>query len=389
MNKFSSEDLIFMRRALKLARRGRFTASPNPCVGCVIVRNGVIISEGWHKKAGTDHAEAAALRNIGGRAEGATVYVTLEPCSHYGRTPPCAKALVKAGVRRVVAAVTDINPKVSGRGMQILADAGIKAEVGLCAAEALELNRAFFKAMRTGLPYVTVKTAYSLDGRIALPSGESKWITGPRAREDVQRLRALSDAVITGVNTVLADDPKLSVRYAELPLKVRRLVPQDQLRQPLKVVLDSKRRLTPEICRTLNLFKEGQVLQVCTAEAAAAQVERLSDAHQILWVPADGQGRCDLTAVLKYLGGLELRRVLVEAGSGVTSAFLNADLCDELYCYQAPLLLGADSRSALQLNVPASIAQAQRFTLKSVKRIGPDLRLHYEKQPADRAVQED
>ncbi len=397
MNKFSSADLTFMRRALKLARRGRFTASPNPCVGCVIVRDGMVIAEGWHKKAGTDHAEAAALKNAGSAAAGATVYVTLEPCSHYGRTPPCAKALVKAGVRRVVAAVTDCNPKVSGRGMAILSAAGIKAEVGLCEQEALKLNRAFFKSMRTGLPWVRLKSAFSLDGKIALPDGQSKWITGAKARSNAQLLRAMSDAVITGVNTVLTDNPRYNVRYAELPGKVRNLIAPEELRQPLKVVLDTDCRLDAKMAERLNIFASGKVLQVCASDhlpdASSARIfpfalpdgssvflQQLGERHDRLFVSRAADGKLNLRTVLYYLGMLELRSVLVEGGSRLSTTVLQQGLADEIYFYCAPLFLGADSLSALQLPVPSAVAAAERWSLEGVKRCGSDVRLHYLKQ---------
>lgn len=400
VNKFSSADLTFMRRALKLAKRGRYTTSPNPCVGCVLVRDGMVIAEGYHRKAGTDHAEAAALKNAGSAAAGATAYVTLEPCSHYGRTPPCAKALIKAGVRRVVAAVEDCNPQVAGRGMRMLREAGIKTEVGLCAQQALYLNRAFFKAMRTGLPYVVAKSACSLDNKIALSDGRSQWITGAKARADGQRLRARADAIITGVNTVLADNPQYTVRYEELPAKVRRVISAAQLRQPLKVVLDSKGRLNAKADH-LALFAQGNVLQVCVKNASAfgqegqmrvitlkngseLYLQQVAENWQRLWVDADVDGHCDLLSVLYFLGSLEFRQILVEAGSTLTSAFLSAHLVDELFVYAAPIILGKNSLPALALPEPESlaIAHAQAFKVKSVKRLGDDVRVQLQKREA-------
>ncbi len=395
VNKFSSADLSFMRRALKLAKRGRYTASPNPCVGCVLVRDGMVIAEGFHRKAGTDHAEAAALKNAGSNAAGTTAYVTLEPCSHYGRTPPCAKALIKAGVRRVVAAVVDCNPQVAGRGMRMLRDAGIKAEVGLCSAQARYLNRAFFKAMRSGMPYVVVKSAASLDNKIALADGRSQWITGNKARADGQRLRARSDAVITGINTVLADNPRFSVRWEELPPKVRRVVSKAELRQPLKVVLDSRGRMNDK-ADTLALLQSGNVLQVCLKAQVRADtmhsitlrhgqevwLEEVSPTWQRLWVDGDAAGHCDLKSVLYFLGSLEYRQVLVEAGCAVSSAFVQAGLVDELYLYAAPIFMGSVSRDAWDLTSPAALddAHAQAFLVKSVKRLGADVRVHLQRR---------
>ncbi len=391
LNKFSANDLMFMRRALKLARRGRFTASPNPCVGCVIVRDGLIIGEGWHQKAGTDHAEVAAIKNAGGNVAGATAYVTLEPCAHYGRTPPCARTLVQHGIRRVVAAVLDVNPKVAGRGMEILSRAGVRTEVGLCQQESLWINRAFFKAMGTGIPYVTVKTAASLDSRIALPGGESKWITSDKARADVQRLRALHDVILTGVNTVLADDPRLNVRYADLPAKIREKLPEHMLRQPLKVILDSRGRLDRQAVERFALFKSGRSLiaqvlrpgidltrsRAVELPGLRAQVLELNERVSLLYLPPGADGRVPLLPVLAYLGRQELRSVLVEAGSTLTSSFLAQDLADELFLYQGPQLLGCSSMPAFVLEPPASLQTAYRFALKSVRKLGPDIRAHY------------
>ncbi|MBO8416344.1 MAG: bifunctional diaminohydroxyphosphoribosylaminopyrimidine deaminase/5-amino-6-(5-phosphoribosylamino)uracil reductase RibD [Proteobacteria bacterium] len=394
MNKFSSNDLMYMRRALKLARRGRFGTSPNPCVGCVIVRDGMIIGEGWHKKAGTDHAEVAAIKNAGGNVAGATAYVTLEPCSHYGRTPPCAKTLVQKGIRRVVAAVLDVNPKVSGRGMEILNKAGVKTEVGLCESQARWLNRAFFKAVSTGIPYVTLKLAASLDSKIALPSGESQWITSDKSRQDVQRLRALCDAVITGVNTVFADNPRLTVRYDNLPEKTRSKLPKSALRQPLKVILDSTGRLDAQALERFEIFNSGTclIVQVLKPELNTAHLKNLrlngkdcfleavDEWISRLYLPAGPDGRVPLELLLRYLGSLELRRVLVEAGSTLSSAFLREDLVDELYLYQGPQLLGAASLPAFNLQPPEHLDTAISFKLKKVKKLGPDVRLHYVKK---------
>ena len=243
---FSAEDHRYMSRALQLAEQGRFTTSPNPNVGCVIVAAGQIVGEGFHLRAGEPHAEVHALRMAGEKAKGATAYVTLEPCSHFGRTPPCADALVNAGVARVVAAMEDPNPQVSGRGMRRLADAGIEVQVGLLQAQAEALNLGFIKRMRHGLPYVRLKMAASLDGRTALANGQSQWITSPAARADVQRWRAQSSAILTGADTVLADDPSLNVRWAQLPPSIQTHYAEEQIRQPIRVVIDSQQRITPE-----------------------------------------------------------------------------------------------------------------------------------------------
>lgn len=239
-------DELYMARAFELARLGRFTTAPNPNVGCVIVRDGEIVGEGYHLRAGEPHAEVHALRMAGDKARGATAYVTLEPCSHHGRTPPCADALVAAGVTRVVAAMQDPNPQVAGRGLYKLQQAGVEVRHGLMLAEAEAVNLGFLKRMRTGFPYVQLKLGASLDGRTAMASGESQWITSPEARQDVQRLRAQSAAILSTSATVLADDPSLTVRWDELDAETQRLYPRDNLRQPLRILLDSQNRITPQ-----------------------------------------------------------------------------------------------------------------------------------------------
>ncbi len=239
------QDEMYMARALKLAQRGRFTTHPNPNVGCVIVNDGEIVGEGFHYRAGEPHAEVHALRMAGERARGATAYVTLEPCSHHGRTPPCCEALIAAGVARVVAAMQDPNPQVAGRGLYRLQQEGIDVSHGLMMQDAEALNKGFLKRMRTGFPYIQLKLGASLDGRTAMANGESQWITSPQARRDVQRLRAQSHAILTSSATVLADDPALTVRWDELDADTQALYPQENLRQPLRIVIDSQNRVTP------------------------------------------------------------------------------------------------------------------------------------------------
>lgn len=246
-NKAMHNDAVYMARAIELAWRGRFTTSPNPNVGCVIVRDGAIVGEGYHHRAGEPHAEVHALRAAGEKAHGATAYVTLEPCSHHGKTPPCADALIAAGIARVVAAMQDPNPEVAGRGLYRLQQAGIEVEHGLMMAEAEALNRGFFKRMRTGFPYLQLKMAASLDGKTAMASGESQWITSAAARRDVQQYRAQSCAILSTSETVLADNPSLNVRWEDLSDDVRSAYPKESVRQPLRVILDARNRLTPDL----------------------------------------------------------------------------------------------------------------------------------------------
>ncbi len=363
MTTFSDFDHRAMARAIELAANGAETTHPNPNVGCVIAKNGEIIAEGWHEYAGGAHAEVAALRSLASgpgllAAHGSTVYVTLEPCSHHGRTPPCADALVNAHVGRVVFAIPDPNPKVAGRGTVTLAQAGIKVDIGLMEAESEELNAGYLKRMRKGVPYVRVKVGMSLDGRTALANGKSKWITSEAAREDVQRWRARSSAVLTGVGTVLADDPQLNVRLPEVA------------RQPAVVVLDSGVR-TPA---TARLFTGGgQVILFTKAgPPPAAAALRLKGAKV---EAVAGAERLDLSAVLAKLGELEMNDVLVEAGPTLTGALVSEGLVDELLIYLAPKLLGPQGRPLFDLPPLEDLRQAASFAIIESTQIGPDLRL--------------
>ena len=360
---FSEFDRSAMQRALTLAARGLNTTDPNPRVGCVIARGERIVGEGWHERAGEAHAEVAALRAAGSQATGATVYVTLEPCNHQGRTAPCTLALTAARVARVVYALADPNPQVRGQGAAALAAAGVSVQAGLLEAQARELNAGFFKRMQQGLPLVRVKLAMSLDGRTALADGSSQWLTGEAARADVHAWRARSSAVMTGVGTVLADDPRLTVRLQE----------GVAARQPLRVVLDSRLR-TP---RNARLFEEGgEVLLLTTLGAldekrAAALSER---GARIETLPAHGE-RLDLGAVFARLAELEANEVLVEAGATLAGAIVRAGLADELLLYVAPKLLGPAARALVTLPPPGTLADAPGFAFLESQRIGEDLRL--------------
>ncbi|MFO1425294.1 MAG: bifunctional diaminohydroxyphosphoribosylaminopyrimidine deaminase/5-amino-6-(5-phosphoribosylamino)uracil reductase RibD, partial [Candidatus Competibacteraceae bacterium] len=317
-----------MACALALARRGLYGTDPNPRVGCVLVREGTIVGEGWHERAGEPHAEANALEMAGERARGATAYVTLEPCCHYGRTPPCTDALLRAGITRMVAAMLDPNPRVAGRGLAQLRAAGIRVECGLLEAEAQALNPGFIQRMTQGRPFVRVKLAMSLDGRTALASGQSQWLTGEAARQDVQRLRARSSAILTGIGTVLADDPSLNVRLPEAP------------RQPSRVILDTELR-TPPTARTLRL--PGSVLLFTAVADPATQAPLRVAVAEIIVVPRAEQG-LDLRAVMAELARRECNEIHVESGPTLAGALLQAGLMDELVVYIAPLLLGDKAR---------------------------------------------
>lgn len=372
----TASDLIWMDRALVLAARGRFTTAPNPNVGCVLVRDQQIVGEGWHQKAGEPHAEVHALRAAGEQARGATAYVTLEPCSHYGRTPPCALALVEAGVRRVVVAMQDPNPLVAGRGLEILRSAGIEVLCGVRETEAKALNPGFIKRMQTGLPWVRVKLAASLDGRTALANGQSQWITGPDARADVQVWRARSSAILSGADTVLLDDPSLNVRWHELPSEIQAEYPQSALRQPVRVLVDSRQRLQPEA----KLFSLPGFVWL-----ARHQAEGLwPDNTEQLLLPLAENGKLDLRALLRELGARGINEIWVEAGRQLAGALVSQQLVDELILYLAPKVLGESARGLLALPELGSLAQAPLFSLREVRQIGDDLRLTL--QPRTREV---
>ncbi|HCP04052.1 MAG: riboflavin biosynthesis protein RibD [Pseudomonadales bacterium] len=357
-----------MSRALMLAERGVYTTEPNPRVGCVLVADGRIVGEGWHVRAGEGHAEVNALAQAGDLARGATAYVTLEPCSHFGRTPPCADALVKAGVSRVVAAMQDPNPQVAGNGLNRLREAGIEVDCGLLEAQAQALNPGFIKRMQQGLPWVRVKLAMSLDGRTAMASGESKWITGPAARADVQRLRARSGAVVSGADSVLLDDSALTVRAAELGLPADEAAAAAE-RQPLRVLIDSLRRVPLD----QRFFREtGPTLVISTSAEQAADDYRAAGS-ELLAVPG-ADGKVDLHAVLQTLAERGCNEVLVEAGAGLSGAFWRAGLVDELIVYMAPRLLGSQARPLMQLPFE-SMSEAMDVAIVDMRAIGQDWRI--------------
>ena len=344
-----------MARALQLAARGLFTTSPNPRVGCVIVKDGQIVGEGWHQRAGAPHAEIHALGQAGDAARGATVYVTLEPCSHHGRTPPCAEALVGADVTRVVAAMRDPNPLVAGGGIDMLTLAGIDAEVGLMETEAHALNPGFVSRMTRGRPWLRLKTAATLDGKTALANGQSQWITGAAARADVQRLRARACAILTGSGTVLADNPRMTVRDF------------DTGRQPLRVVVDSGLRTPPDaaILPALLACHGADPAARAALEAAGAEVVELPDA----------QGRVDLAGLLARLAQRGVNELHVEAGAMLNGALLAAGLVDEWVAYVAPMAVGDAARGLFAMPALTALADAARFRLADVRQIGGDLRL--------------
>ncbi len=364
-----ADDLAYMARAVRLARLGLFTTDPNPRVGCVLVRAGKVVGEGYHRRAGGPHAERSAIAAASERAMGATAYVTLEPCCHQGKTPPCTDGLLRAGVRRVVAAMVDPNPLVAGRGLETLKAAGVAVQVGILAAEARALNPGFIKRMNRGLPYVRCKLAASLDGCTAMASGESKWITSEPARRDVQRLRARSSAILTGIDTLLADDPALDLRLGaeELPG-----VSGEQVRRPLRVLVDSRLR-TPENARMLGL--PGTTLIACLEGQASSAIMRLEAAGAQIHVGAGRRGRVDLASLLRYLARREINEVLVEAGPTLAGAFLEAGLVDEFVLYLAPHLMGDAARGLLRLPGLERMRDRIELAIRDLRLVGPDLRI--------------
>ena len=347
-----------MAQALRLAERGLYSTTPNPRVGCVIVKDGRIVGEGWHQRAGEAHAEVHALRAAGEGARGATAYVTLEPCSHHGRTPPCADALIAAGVSRVVAAMQDPNPQVAGRGLARIAAAGIISECGLLETDAHELNIGFVSRMTCGRPWVRMKLAASLDGKSALENGCSQWITGPAARQDGHRWRARACAILSGIGTVREDDPRLNVRGV------------DTSRQPLKVIVDSRL----ELSLTAKLLADGGVI-VATASTDQKRAEALRQLGvEILLLP-DPDGKVDLSALLQELGRRGINELHVEGGFRLNGALLGAALVDEMLLYLAPCLIGDAARGMFNLPALVSLDGKQRLRIFDVRTVGGDLRI--------------
>jgi diaminohydroxyphosphoribosylaminopyrimidine deaminase / 5-amino-6-(5-phosphoribosylamino)uracil reductase len=355
---FDAADREFMGRALQLARRGLYTTAPNPRVGCVVVKDGAVVGEGWHEKAGLPHAEVLALAQAGDRARGATLYLNLEPCSHHGRTPPCADAVVAAGVARVVAAMQDPNPEVSGAGFAKLRAAGIGVEHGLMEDEARELNIGFVSRMTRGRPWVRMKIAASLDGRTALANGASQWITGEAARRDGHAWRARACAVLTGIGTVKDDDPRLTVRDVETP------------RQPLKVLIDSRLEVDP----AAHLFDEGKVLVVAAREDAAKAAALRARGAEVVFIP-NAEGKTELMSVMREFGRRGLNEIHVEAGTRLNGSLLREGCVDELLVYLAPSVIGDTGRGMFALRELATLEQRVRLAFVDVERVGEDLRI--------------
>jgi len=381
---FNQEDHHYMALAIKLAKQGHYTTSPNPRVGCVLT-NSVegkiqIIGRGFHQKAGKGHAEVNALAdarlNSPEFIEGATAYVTLEPCSHFGKTPPCAQALIDSRVGRVVSAMVDPNPAVSGRGIAMLAEAGIQAESGLLENEAKTLNRGFIKLMTQALPYVRIKLAASIDGKTAMKNGESKWITSAEARKDVQRLRAESCAIISGADSILTDNAKMTVRWSELG-ELQNSYKKESIRQPVRVVIDSQNRLTPDLA-FFNI--ESPILIINTLNVSALEnLPKWPHFVEQVQLPSVknnvGENKVDLTALLTLLAKRGLNDVLVESGANLAGVFIEQDLADELILYQAPKLIGGDGKNLVEMPNVIHLSQAKSLNVTDVRLVGSDIRV--------------
>ncbi len=355
---FDAADHEFMGQALALARRGLYTTTPNPRVGSIVAKDGAVVGRGWHEKPGLAHAEVIALREAGERAQGATLYVTLEPCNHHGRTPPCVDAVIAAGVKRVVAAMQDPNPQVSGSGFARLRAVGIEAEQGLMLAEARELNIGFVSRMTRGRPWVRMKVAASLDGRTALASGKSQWITGEAARRDGHHWRARACAILTGAGTVNDDDPRLSVRDVDTP------------RQPLKVLVDSRLEVKP----SARLFDGGNVLVVAAREDPAKAAALQARGAEVISIP-NAQGKTELMSVMRELGRRGINELHVEAGARLNGSLVREGCVDELLVYLAPALIGDTGRGMFALPELTELSQMTRVSMRDIARIGDDVRI--------------
>jgi diaminohydroxyphosphoribosylaminopyrimidine deaminase/5-amino-6-(5-phosphoribosylamino)uracil reductase len=367
----SDQDQHWMIQALQLAERGLYTTDPNPRVGCILVRDGTVVGQGWHRCAGEDHAEIIALKDAGNAAQGATVYVTLEPCSHFGKTPPCATALLKAGVHRVVVAMKDSNPLVAGCGIAMLLNAGIVVDCGVQKQVAETLNKGFCKRMRSRLPWVMSKLAVSLDGRTSLANGDSKWITSLDARHDVHRLRARSSALMTAAGTVRADNPALTARLEDETIAVA---------QPVRVVLDTNLGLNPG----QQVFSQaGRVIVFTLCDDLQKHQPFIDNNVQVCVVNADEKGQVSIPAVLQQLAEFEMNEVMIEAGPILNGRLLESGVVDEWIVYQAAVVLGHRAHGMFNLAGTATVGQSSYLQLVDVRKVGVDLRLHYLAEPTD------
>ncbi|MEM7402066.1 MAG: bifunctional diaminohydroxyphosphoribosylaminopyrimidine deaminase/5-amino-6-(5-phosphoribosylamino)uracil reductase RibD [Pseudomonadota bacterium] len=359
-------DQAFMAKALRLAKKGLYTTRNNPKVGCVIVKNNSIIGQGFHAYPGEPHAEINALNNVKGSAENATVYVTLEPCAHHGKTPPCIDSLIKAQVARVVVAMQDPNPLVNGKGLLHLQSNNIKTTSNIMASEAAALNKGFVQRCTKNRPYITVKSAISLDGKTALKSGESKWITSEAARKDVQKLRARSCAILTGIETILLDDPSLNVRIKQSELGIEK-----EIQQPIRIILDTQLRIT----QSAKILHEAGEVIIYTCSNDDKKLSALNDLNiEVVQIENDETG-ISLKSVMTDLSSREINEVLVEAGSTLVGSLLRVKLVDEMIVYMAPHIMGSEALNMASISVIEAMQDRIHFKIQDVRRIGPDLKI--------------
>lgn len=370
---FDALDHQHMARALQLAARGLYTTHPNPRVGCVLVRNKRVLAEGWHEYAGGPHAEIAALQKAGVEAEGATAYVTLEPCAHQGKTPPCVEALIEHRLSRVVVAMQDPNPLVNGNGIQRMRASGIQVDVGLMAGQAAALNPGFLKRMQSRRPYIRLKQGISLDGGTALANGKSQWISGENSRIDVHRLRARSSAIMTGVDTVLSDNPAMTVRLESLAVMGELETDGgSRIKQPLRIIIDSNLR-TPPDARVLKL--PGDVLIVTVNEDPASQSRLTSEHVEVVRLPPDEQGKPDLHDLMSILAEGQINELLVECGARLAGALLTRKLVDEIVLYMAPCLLGSSARGLFDVPPLSDMRERIELDIQEIRAIDRDIRI--------------
>lgn len=382
MSMWTKQDYLFMERALELAAFGSFSVSPNPMVGCVLVKDGLIIGEGYHQQAGTAHAEVNALNKAGLLAQGATAYVTLEPCAHQGRTGPCCVALADAKVAKVVIAMQDPFAQVAGRGIAYLKESGIEVAVGLMSEQASFLNRAFIHRVNHQRPYVILKQAVSMDAKVALANGASKWITGERARADVQVERAKADVILTGVDTILADNPRMNVRLAEMPIESQAVIQaltMGDFRQPIKAIIDSQNRLTGRESIIIDAQTEQDEYGAPTI-VFNAQPNTQLPLHMQQQAPLTVEGKIDLSWVMQFMHNMDKKVIWVESGNGLASAFLRANLVDELLWYQAPFFIGPDGIPAIQAQKFTELSDIPKWQIIEQKKLSPDNKIRLIKE---------
>ncbi|WMY97499.1 MAG: bifunctional diaminohydroxyphosphoribosylaminopyrimidine deaminase/5-amino-6-(5-phosphoribosylamino)uracil reductase RibD [Arsenophonus sp.] len=360
-------DIKYMERALKLAKKGEFTTSPNPNVGCVIVKNNLIVGEGFHYKRGNKHAEQHALKIAKEKAKGSTVYITLEPCNHYGQTPPCTQALIKAKVKYVIVAMQDPNPKISGKGLLELEKAGIEIYCGLLQKKAEKLNKFFIKRMRTGFPYIILKLASSLDGKTALQSGISQWITSTRSRQDVQEIRSKVSAILTSSKTILKDNPNLNVRWTNFSKKLKNQYLKKDIRQPIRIVLDRQNQVNPEHNITKN---KGECWLIRTIYKNSKWIGKVK---QIIYPKFKNE--INLVSLLKNIAKKNINSVLIESGPTLSGAFLKSNLVDELIVYIAPKIIGLKAKELITVPTIQDLKNVIKLKFVSVKFINPDLKI--------------